>query len=200
MEESENPFITTLMTQYSDILDHAVSHNYIVCVPVAPSLERSKFNRRFFSKSYAVDHMLKPSPYVENLFQSLRGKHLIIKSDEIRSHTGYHHKFIITKLKEENSYDPSGRCYKQITLSAPLDDSENKNVRMKPDPIFKFYTPKEYIGFLEFAVESAEAATMYGNAFTTHFNNSYIIFKEFMRDCYDKVRQATSDLKQVRSR
>ena len=99
--------------------------------------------------------MLKPSPYVEYLFMNMAGFNVKIKDGEIMAHTGYNNKFVVTILKEENTHDEEGRCYKQITISAPLDDSSEKYSLLPPEPIYKFHSPKEYIGFLKHALEDS---------------------------------------------
>lgn len=194
---TENLFQQALASEYSDILEHAVSHHYLVCIPNQSSLSDRTITRRFISKSYIVDHMIKPSPYVENLFQTMTGKNLLIKNDEIKSHIGYIHKFALQIIKEENAHDPKGRVYKQVFVTAPLDDNPNKCAMLKPEPIYKFYSAKEYIGFLHFAVEDSEAAFMFAQAFVLHFNNSYIIFKQFVKETYNKVKSGLNDLKSL---
>lgn len=139
--------------------------------------------------------MIKPSPYVDNLFQTMTGKNLIIKNDEIKAHTGYTHKFALQIIKEENAHDTKGRVFKQIFVTAPLDDNPNKSVMMKPDPIYKFQSAREYIGYLQCAVEDSEAASKFAQAFVEHFNTSYIIFKQFAKEAYNKVKGALNDLK-----
>lgn len=141
--------------------------------------------------------MIKPSPYVEHLFQTMTGKNLLVKNSEIRSHTGYANKFTLQIIKEENAHDNQGRVYKQILISAPLDDSPQKYAMLPPEPIYKFYSAKEYVGYLECAVEGSEAALMYSNAFVQHFNNSYIIFKQFAKDCYEKVKTSLKDMRSL---
>jgi predicted translin family RNA/ssDNA-binding protein len=139
--------------------------------------------------------MIKPSPYVDNLFQTMTGKNLIIKNDEIKAHTGYTHKFALQIIKEENAHDQKGRVFKQIFVTAPLDDNPNKHVMMRPDPIYKFHTSQEYIGYLSCAVEDSEAAYKFAVSFIDHFNNSYIMFKQFAKEAYNKVKSALNDLK-----
>jgi hypothetical protein len=125
----------------------------------------------------------------------MTGKNLIIKNDEIKAHTGYTHKFALQIIKEENAHDPKGRVFKQIFVTAPLDDNPNKHVMMKPDPIYKFQSSQEYIGYLSCAVEDSEAAFQFSKAFIDHFNNSYIMFKQFAKEAYNKVKGALNDLK-----
>ena len=192
---TENKFQEALSSTFADVLEHAITHNYLVCVPNSASLNDRPITRKFISNSYAVDHMIKPSPYVENLFQTMTGKNLIIKNDEIKAHTGYTHKFALQIIKEENAHDPKGRVFKQIFVTAPLDDNPNKSAMMKPDPVYKFYSAREYIGFLHYAVEESEAAFMFAQAFIQHFNNSYIIFKQFAKEAYNKVKSSLLDLK-----
>ena len=139
--------------------------------------------------------MIKPSPYVDNLFQTMTGKSLIIKNDEIKAHTGYTHKFALQIIKEENAHDQKGRVFKQIFVTAPLDDNPNKHVMMKPDPIYKFQSSQEYIGYLSCAVEDSEAASKFALSFVEHFNNSYIMFKQFAKEAYNKIKGALNDLK-----
>jgi len=187
---SDFGFLDTLVTKYRDIFEKAVANNYVVCIPTEASLGLQPITKRL-----VTDHILKPSPYIENLFQTLSGKNLLIKSDEIEAHTGYTHKFTLKIIREENAHDENGRVYKQITINAPLDDNPKKFAYIPPDPIFKFYTSDQYIGYLTNAVEGAEAASMFAKAFTQHFNTSYIIFKEFAKDCYAKVKTGLKDLK-----
>ena len=68
---------------------------------------------------------------------------------------------------------------------------------MQPDPVYKFYSAREYIGFLHYAVEDSEAAFMFAQAFIQHFNNSYIIFKQFAKDAYNKIKACLNDLKSL---
>jgi Vacuolar sorting protein 9 (VPS9) domain len=194
---TENKFQDALTSTFADILEHAVSHNYLVCVPNSASLGTRSITRRFISNVYAVDHIIKPSPYVENLFQTMTGKNLIIKNDEIKAHTGYTHKFALQIIKEENAHDIKGRVFKQIFVTAPLDDDPNKSVMIKPSPVYKFYSSKEYIGYLHYAVEDSQAAFMFCQAFIQHFNHSYIIFKQFAKEAYNKVKSGLNDLKQL---
>lgn len=195
--ESDNFFLTQLHSTYKDVLDHAIAQNCIVCVPMAASIVDKNISRRFIRTSHAVDHMLKPSPYVPHLFQSLSNKNLIIKQDEIKSHTGYSHTFTVMIVKEENSHDSRGKVYKQITISAPLDDTADKYTLIPPDPIYQFSSAEEYNNFMRHAVEGSEAAVMYAVAFVEFFNVSYTPYRTYSRDCYDKVKTALRDLQTV---
>ena len=194
---ADNKFQEALKSSFADVLEHAISHNYLVCVPSSSSIASRPITRRFISNSYTVDHMIRPSPYVENIFQTMTGKNLIIKNDEIKAHTGYTHKFALQIVKEENAHDSKGRVYKQIFVTAPLDDNPNKSIMMKPDPVYKFYSAKEYIGYLHYAVEDSEAAFMFAQAFVVHFNNSYIIFRQFAKEAYNKIKTGLKDLKSL---
>jgi hypothetical protein len=127
----------------------------------------------------------------------MAGKNLRIANHEVSSGTGYQHKFTVTILKEENTHDEKGRCYKQITISAPLDDVAEKYSLLPPEPIYKFNTSREYVGFLRNAVDENRAALMFGDAFIMWFNNSYIPFSEYQKDCYKKVRTALTDMKSI---
>jgi hypothetical protein len=198
--EADNKFAVVLQEQFNDVLDHAISNSYIVCIPTSSALADKELTRRFISEVYSVDHMLKPSPYVEGLFQSLSGRNVLIKTDEISTHTGYLNKFSVRILAEENSHDSKGQVYKRVLISAALDDSAKRVDLVPAEPIYKFYRSKEYIGFLNCAVENSEAAVMYADAFVTSFNNSYIIFKEFATNCYEKVKTALHDVFEVGSR
>ena len=195
--DSDNLFLTKLHTSYKDVLDYAIAQNCIVCVPMAASIVDKHLTRRFMRISHSVDHMLKPSPYVPHLFQSLSNKNLLIKQDEIHSHTGYSHSFTVMIVKEENSHDSKGKVYKQITLSAPLDDTADKYTLIPPDPIYQFSSAEEYTNFLRHAVEGSEAAVMFAGAFCEFFNTSYMPSKATSRDCYDKVKIALRDLQAV---
>ena len=81
---ADNKFQEALKSSFADVLEHAISHNYLVCVPSSSSIASRPITRRFISNSYTVDHMIRPSPYVENIFQTMTGKNLIIKNDEIK--------------------------------------------------------------------------------------------------------------------
>ena len=195
--DSDNLFLTQLHTSYKDVLDYAIAQNCIVCVPMAASTVDKHLTRRFMRTSYSVDHMLKPSPYVPHLFQSLSNKNLLIKQDEIRAHTGYSHQFTVMIVKEENSHDSKGKVYKQITISAPLDDTADKYTLIPPDPIYQFSSAEEYTNFLRHAVEGSEAAVMFAGAFCEYFNTTSTPPRANSRDCYDKVKTALRDLQAV---
>lgn len=98
--------------------------------------------------------MIKASPYVENLFHTMTGNTLVIAENEIRSHVGYSNSFVLQKLGELNAHDNKGRVYKQVLISGSLDDSEIKNCVLPLEPIYQFYTSKEYIGFMEVVLEN----------------------------------------------
>lgn len=195
--EPDNRFVASIHEMFSYVLDHAVNNSYIVCVPVATSLVEKDITRHFVSKDYSVDHMLKPSAFVDGLFQSLSGRNVLIKAEDITTHTGYVNKFTVRILAEENAHGSRGLVYKQLLISGTLDDIPKRVELLPSEPIYKFYTSKEYIGFLHCAVEDSEAAVMYADAFIANFNNSYIIFKEFAKECYTKVKTALQDLHKV---
>lgn len=48
---TENSFQEALTETFSDVLEHAITHNYLVCVPNAASLDKQMITRRFISNN-----------------------------------------------------------------------------------------------------------------------------------------------------
>lgn len=192
---SEVTFIEGIKEKCPEVFEKALAENYIVCVPM--NVEEKQITPRFISNSYTVDHLIIPSLHRENIFHTMTGKTLLIKNNEIKPHLGYNNDFTVQKLRETNSHDSTGRVYKQVLVSGNLEDSPEKDCTLPAEPILKFHSAKEYIGFLQVVIEKNQAAVMYSKAFTFHFNNNYLILPGFSQDCYKKVRAALTDLKAI---
>ena len=46
---TENSFQEALTSTFADVLEHAITHNYLVCVPNPASLKNHTITRRFIS-------------------------------------------------------------------------------------------------------------------------------------------------------
>ena len=85
----------------------------------------------------------------------MTGKIIERNTNILKSQIGYDYNFWADILKEENVYlsiNHQEKYIKIIYTSTTLDDSSKHINLVLDEPLFKFFTSKEYLGYFQFAL------------------------------------------------
>ncbi|OWF38789.1 Ankyrin repeat domain-containing protein 27 [Mizuhopecten yessoensis] len=115
-----NKFFSSLQTSYLDVYEAAQERCFTVCIPQQSSLGNIDISKRFVET-----HILRPSPYFQSEFLTLKSSerivHLEENGKELRTGEGFSCPCIVKILSEELGYNKDYKPFKILVIEKPLD-------------------------------------------------------------------------------
>ncbi|XP_033747141.1 putative uncharacterized protein DDB_G0284213 [Pecten maximus] len=115
-----NKFFRFLQTSYLDVYEAAQERCYMVCIPQQTSLTNININKKFVET-----HILRPSPYFQSEFLTLKSSerivHLEENGKELRTGDGFQCPCKVKILTEELGYNKDYKPFKILVIEKPLD-------------------------------------------------------------------------------